>query len=179
MLLRTCKQCKVDKEFTTKHWLSNYGVPYGTICRACYNEKTKLRQAQKRATPDGAIKTKQYRKTFYEKSRQNFIDSRIPPAKRGRPPAQTQNLVPVIYSLTWENNPARYVGKTTNLARRMREHARIHTNWRLHTAYAQLGLPIVTVLEHVANEVDLVARERYWIDQLDSTNIDTGGLNIH
>lgn len=180
MLERTCKQCGETKPFDIANWLSNYGKPYGTKCRACYNLQSKLRQQALRKTPEGLAASKKYRKDFYEKSRQNFVDLRSPPRKRGRPTKDSNQVcTPLIYSLTWPNSTARYVGKTVDLPKRITYHAKLHVNWRLHAAYAQLGLPTVTVLEYVENEADLKTRERFWITQLDSTNLDTGGLNIH
>ena len=179
MLERTCKQCGETKPFDVNSWYVYKGRPSGRTCRVCYNIAASLKQQQKRATPTGLQASREYRNAYYAATQAKRKALLTVPKKRGRPRASgPYSPVPLIYSLTWAGTLARYVGQTTNLVRRLQRHKIAANNWCLQAAYDLHGVPTVTILEYVPNPQNLIARERFWIEKLDSNNQVTDGLNI-
>jgi len=85
---------------------------------------------------------------------------------------------PGIYLIINLANNKFYVGSAKNLWQRKLTHLRDlknkkHKNIYLQYSYNKYGLQyfIIVLLEKVKSENDLTAREQYWIDTLDATNI--------
>lgn len=85
----------------------------------------------------------------------------------------------VIYCLYWKQPDKYYVGKTSSLKRRSKEHLDLlvegtHYNTKLQDAYNNFGIPDISVLETCEAE-EVFSRESHWITKLNSVN---NGYNL-
>lgn len=85
----------------------------------------------------------------------------------------------VIYCLHWKQPDKYYVGKTSSLKRRSKEHLDLlvegtHYNSKLQEAYNSFGMPDISVLETCETE-EVFSRESHWITKLNSVN---NGYNL-
>lgn len=84
-----------------------------------------------------------------------------------------------IYALWWENEELIYVGQSTDLSSRSRDHYRkmkcgVHYNVNVQAAFNKLGYPEFIVLEEEPNPYNLNKAEMYWIKELEAYNTSKG-----